>query len=85
MQTHCHGAEGLSHCCWTSDLITHPAHRSSSPSPHPRVVTHTYTASTGFSGQEGPWKVIKAIPLSLGLPLPSDHRDRRSFSDVPMP
>lgn len=37
MQTHCHGAEGLSHCCWTSDLITHPAHRSSSPSPIPEL------------------------------------------------
>lgn len=24
MQTHGHDAEGLSHCSWTSDLITHP-------------------------------------------------------------
>lgn len=24
MQTHCHGAEGLSHCPWMSDPVTHP-------------------------------------------------------------
>lgn len=84
MQTHCHVAEGLSHCSWTSDLIPHPCPPSLPPPPSPRHRPHIYCIHW-LQWPGGTLKVIEAIALSLGLPLPSDRRDRRSFRDDQMP
>lgn len=77
MQTHCHGAEGLSHCPGCQIPLPTPPTIPPPLFPTSRGITHTNTWSSGFTGPEGPQKVIKAIPL----PLPSDHRDRRSDKD----